>query len=108
MTENQAARFRPVTDRLSPRGCARLADLVPKPIQVRHEPIEMLEHIQTIVDEMCGSDVCAMVPLLVSLAAEPNAVWSQPSALVERLALQPPAGQLCPGARSGLGVVDRS
>ena len=62
----------------------------------------MLEHIETIVDEVRSADGGAVISLFRSLEAEPNAVLSHAGALVERLALQPTPSQLL-NARATLG-----
>ena len=62
----------------------------------------MIEHIEAIVDEVGSADGGAVVSLLGSLEAEPNAVLPHPGALVKRVALQPAPGQLL-NARAALG-----
>lgn len=62
----------------------------------------MLQHVETIVDEVGGPDGCAVVALLGSLEAEPNAVLSDAGTLEERLTEQPAACELL-NSRPALG-----
>jgi hypothetical protein len=73
-----------------------------KPVQPRHEPGEVLEHVETIVDEVRRTDRLAVLPLLGSLATESHTLRPHAGAGVERLSLEPAPGELL-DARPTLG-----
>ena len=102
LIENEIAGLRPIEHGLCPRWRPGRAGLVPKPVQLRDQIDEVFEHVESIVDEVGGADRSAVVTLLGSLEAEPNAVWSDPGTLEERLTEQPTARQLL-NSRPALG-----